>query len=402
MYGTAGRVRDDDRKSADRLLEEVWDNSGNLVFQRAASLLVDDPKLFVGRGADVDGDQSRVVPDCKAIVFPAANHIDAGRDLGSLADWLGYAGLPVVVWGIGTQAPDTSDAALDHLTRTLANDGGFRRLATVFRRPDVFVGVRGEFTRRLLERFDVPAVVTGCPSFLMNAQIDLGRQLQERWARLRVWSRSGSPGLRLAVTAASPWGRREMSAEQTLLRWLCHFGGIYVQQSGGVDVYRAMLDQFDGDAQREAVLQRLAPRYGAWGERQSFRRLMTDHGRLFFDVESWQDAIAACDLSIGTRYHGNALAMQMSVPALVAVHDSRTDELCRSTMIPIVPVEAIGPTTQLRHLLEVVRFDGAAYDARRHVCATQVCEALRRAGISPAPRLRKLAAATTLKAVAAA
>lgn len=392
MFGSSGRLYRHDRKSPERLLQEVWDNSGNLVFQRAASLLVDDAKLFVGPGADIDHDQSRVGTDCKAIVFPAANHIDLRKDLGELAAWLGNTGLPLVVLGIGTQAPDCTDAALDQLVRSFGRDPGFLQLMTLFRRSNVFVGVRGDFTHRLLRRFDVEAPVLGCPSFLMNAQRDLGMQIERRLKRLKGWLRDGGQGLRLSVTAASPWSPSEMQCEESLLRWLHHFGGVYVQQSGGLEVFRAFLDRYESPDAKTRILEKLKYKYGNYGDPARLSALLCDFGRIFFDVDDWRDAIGSCDLSIGTRYHGNALAMQTGVPAIVASHDSRTQELCRSTLIPTVPASNISPQTELRELVAGIEFDGKHYDERRLHCASITIEALTHAGIEASARLRNLAA----------
>ena len=395
MFGSSGRLLDHDRKSPDRLLQEVWDNSGNLVFQRAASLLVDDPKLFVGPGADIDHDQTRVGTECKAIVFPAANHIDSRKDLSELAAWLGKPGLPLVVLGIGTQAPDCSDETLEKLVCSFAQDPGFLQLMSLFRRADVFVGVRGDFTHRLLRRFDVEAPVLGCPSFLMNAQRDLGMQIERRLKRLKVWIRDGGQGLRLSVTAASPWSASEMQCEQNLLRWLHHFGGIYVQQSGGLEVFQAFLDRFDSPDTEIRVLAKLKYKYGDYGEPGRLSSLLHRFGQIFFDVDDWRDAIGSSDLSIGTRYHGNALAMQTSVPAIVATHDSRTQELCESTLIPTIPAHKISPQTELQEIVAGIEFDGKIYDERRMGCAATMLKALSGAGIEASARLRNLAGVST-------
>lgn len=391
MYGTSGKLSNSNVKDPAQLLAEVWDNSGNLVFQRAATHLVDAPILTVGRGCEVDGDQSRVGKECKAIVFPAANHISPKNNLESLAQWLGYTNLPVVVLGIGAQAPDCSNAALESLVCEFTNNGGFHHLMDVFKRDSVFVGVRGEFTRRLLRRFGVDSTVIGCPSLLLNSQPDLGRQLQMRYERLRAWLKTGNCRMRLAVTAASPWGEKEMSAEMTLIRWLFHFGGKYIQQSGGVEVFRLVLQRFSSEIERGETYELLRHRYGQYGSTDAFKKLIEEYSALYFDVDDWEDAIAGCDFSLGSRYHGNALAMQRAVPALVTTHDSRTEELCGSTMIPTVDINKIRANTELRDLVDEISFDGREYDERRRTCAASVASAFDRAGVKPSVGLRRLA-----------
>jgi hypothetical protein len=172
---------------------------------------------------------------------------------------------------------------------------------------------------------------------------------------------------------------------------MLHFGGIYVQQSGDVEVFASILDRFDSETDKEDTLRKLALRYGSYSAPDMLHRLLRQNGRLFFDVDDWKDEISACDFSIGTRYHGNALAMQASVPALVATHDSRTDELCRATCIPTISIDSITPMSQLRDLVSAIDFDPHAYDRARRSTASMVHGALQRAGIAPSPRLRSLA-----------
>jgi hypothetical protein len=391
MYSSRGRVRNLANKDVPTLLNEVGQNTGNLVFQRAASLLIEDEMLFVGPGADVNEDQSRVRTECKAIVFPAANHIDQRVDLSALAGWLGGPGLPVVVLGIGTQALDSSAATLDLLTRQFSEHEGFLKLMELFRRPDVFVGVRGDFTQALLNRFGVPAVVTGCPSFLMNSEVGIGRVLETRLDRIRKLSNSAAELCRLAVSATSPWASpREMTVECQLIGWLLRGSGIYVQQSGGIDAVKLALNRFDDEKDRERIVAWHRKQFGSRLAADEFSDLVANHYRVHFSVDEWRDALGACDLSLGTRYHGNALAVQCGVPAISIVHDSRTEELCRSTGIPFVALDEMASHAQLPSLLAAVCFDGADYDRRRRATALLVRDALDRAGICVSGQLRRL------------
>lgn len=393
ILGGRGFVRGSLQKGVGELLREVGDNTGNMVFQRAASALVDNDQLFVGPGADIHQDLTRLHAECKAVIFPAANHIDVRNDLGALSRWLAGMKLPLVVLGIGTQASDCSAATLDALTTRFAGNDGFRDLMATFRSTNVFVGVRGAFTQALLQRFDVPAAVTGCPSFLMNMNLDLGLLIERRFARVKERLRT-KRDCRLAVTATSPWSDgAEMATERCLIAWLVEQGGLYVQQSGGEDAIRIATKRFANSEEFSKVSAWYRKRLDPELAEADFDRLVSQAMTTYFSVDGWRDALSACDLSIGTRYHGNALAMQCGVPSVTVVHDSRTVELCQSTGMPSVNRDEVLKARSLVDLLAGVTFDGHQYDVQRRIAACTVREALVRAGVQPTEHLTLLSEA---------
>lgn len=390
ILGGRGYVRRFLGKDIDELLNEVGENTGNLVFQRAASILVDDEQLFVGPGADIHSDLSRLHSECKAVIFPAANHIDLRNDLRALSRWLSGMNRPVVVLGIGTQASDSSAASLEQLVSKFALDEGFRELMITFRSANVFVGVRGTFTQSLLNRFDVPAVVTGCPSFLMNSNVTLGKLIERRFARIKAHL-AEERDFNLAVTSISPWADEpEMAIECRLITWLHDRGGIYVQQSGGVNAMRLATRRFASSQELANVVAWYRGRLGAGLSTVAFDRLISEDMTTFFSVDAWRDALATCDLSLGTRYHGNALAMQCGVPSITVIHDSRTEELCESTAMPSVSKVRVMECKGLPELVDGINFDGSNYDKQRRKCARIVHDALMRFGVQPAAHLKNL------------
>jgi polysaccharide pyruvyl transferase WcaK-like protein len=56
--------------------------------------------------------------------------------------------------------------------------------------------------------------------------------------------------------------------------------------------------------------------------------------KVFFSVEEWASYIKTKDFSVGTRFHGNLIALLNGVPAVIFVHDSRTTEMCNFMKIP--------------------------------------------------------------------
>src|SRR3569833_95374 len=121
---------------------------------------------------------------CDILVFAAANQLGAHDDLGPFAAQLERIGLPLGAGGLGAQA-NRIDAPV-HLRP------GTERFAHVLaslapgRGPNI--GVRGEFTLRVLEQLGLAdrAVVTGCPSNFLNDRTDFYLGLKRAGETLRI------------------------------------------------------------------------------------------------------------------------------------------------------------------------------------------------------------------------
>ena len=61
--------------------------------------------------------------------------------------------------------------------------------------------------------------------------------------------------------------------------------------------------------------------------------------RLFFELDEWDKYISCFDYSLGSRFHGNLIALTNGVAATILTHDSRTTEMAELMSIPHVPVE---------------------------------------------------------------
>jgi hypothetical protein len=390
ILGTAGRVSNPASKSVPDLIAEIGDNSGNLVFQKSAGKIVSDEKIFVGRGADVYEDLSRVRNECKAVVFPAANHIDSRIDFTRLAHWLRNMRLPTVILGIGAQANGRTKQDMDLLTKELAVNDGFLELVRVFKEPDFFIGVRGTFTQELLDRFDVAAVVTGCPSLLLNESPVLGQRLQKKYRALLSTLDAGVM-LPLAISAASPWlSGQQQKAEVRLVELLLEWHGIYIQQSGGEIAIRTAAQRISTTQEMQADAAWYFERFGQKLSAQQIDRVLKEHIRIFFDTEEWAATLRRYQMCLGTRYHCSALAMQSETPTIMFSHDSRTEELCQSTMIPYLPIDSLlkgSPTSWVSD----ISFDGEAYDRNRAAMAGKIRAAFTKHGIGCAAHVAEIA-----------
>jgi hypothetical protein len=125
---------------------------------------------------------------------------------------------------------------------------------------------------------------------------------------------------------------------------------------------------------------------------EEFKNWARVYARSYYDVPAWMDSLRRHDLSIGSRYHGIALALQAERMGLTITIDSRTRELCESTMVPHIAAEDIKEPLTRMSLTKLVDFDPTAYDQHRREAAGRYVGFLEANQIIPAAFLRKIAA----------
>ncbi|MDE3177362.1 MAG: polysaccharide pyruvyl transferase family protein [Pseudomonadota bacterium] len=316
---------------------------------------------------------------CDILVLAAANQLGSHNDLGGFASHLEAIGLPIVVVGLGAQAPNMAagvqiNAGTERWARTLA------ALAPGLK-PNI--GVRGEFTRRALEKLGLGdrAVVTGCPSNFLNDRADFYPLLKRNLERRRID--------RLCVAAGNPnfVGTREL--ERRLVSLVEATGGLYVVQADLEMVRFARGESArSGAAEAEAIRQFLAPErtpaaLQLWRQR---------HAAAFADATSWLEAMRAFDFVVGARFHGVMLGLQAGAPGGVLAHDSRTLEMCQTMGVPVRLINEIGADFALADLHAMFPLDIAAYASTRERLRRVYVDLLRGCGIEPHPRLTTLQA----------
>lgn len=260
------------------------------------------------------------------IAIPAANFIFRGFDLGWIADLIEKTSLPCLMVGLGAQAPTTADAALEI-------PAGTRRFLEIVAERTHSIGVRGEFTAEVLARLQIDNVtVTGCPSLYWTLEPEL-----------RIAERPYRPDLAISingsrnVTAHASSPADAAALERRLIELAVAGGYDYVLQNELPELLIAF-DEGSEEAMRqlEAVIRTLGLSLTA----DAFAAFLSQRGRAFFSVERWSEYIRQRDFSLGTRFHGNLIALLNGVPAVVIIHDSRTRELCEWSHIPHIALDA--------------------------------------------------------------
>jgi len=385
LLGTPGFIRDPARFDAATLLQVLGQNAGNLLFQYAASRIIAAPQIHIGL-SETPYAETDALHHARALVFPAANHLRTGADWTGLNDYLENAGLPLVILGLGAQAPLGGEQAT---IAALKADAQVRRLVDILRDRAQFVSVRGEFSARVCDAMGLRDVqVLGCPSVLLNPDPLLGQKLAARIAGL-----AQVPGrLRLAMTAAAPFEivadapRRDL--ERRLFGWSVAAPGLYMQQSGGVAAMQAARGQWHllEPGARKSIPAILAPQIDpveVWA-------FLCRGARFALSAPEWIAELADCDLVLGSRVHGNLAAIAAGVPGVIIAHDSRTAELAQSMHLPQVQPGDVLAAARPRDLVARIAFDGVAFDRWRAEMARALTGAFDRLGIPLAADIRAL------------
>jgi len=368
-----GNMRGAYALDAATLARRSGQNLGNLVFRRALENVVElDEAVAMDYSA---ASAARAERRPSHLVVSAANWLAddpaAERDNDYRRRLFESFDCPVVVFGLGAQSALDKRPTLGPKTRDLIRLVGERSRS---------ISVRDTLTAELIHDAGVPhAVVTGCPSSLLNLDPDLGTTLQQRAAALETMDYAE---MRVHVTEAS---------------------GGHAQSAGAMHASLAILRQSPSFmvAQTPALLPfllretpQLPPPYAAQAESlgcsgHELEVLLRQRTLFFSSVDAWMDFARTCDLSIGMRLHGAMVALQAGVPALLVTHDERTRGLGETMALPRIDPQSFVALQQQRFRGVGARVQEAldGYDANRQRLARLMLDHARRNGLMARPEL---------------
>jgi hypothetical protein len=381
VLGTPGFIRQPSRFGAEALLAALGANSGNLMFQLAVARMIAAPLKFLS-ASDTPYEAVDVRDGARALIVPAANHLRCGADWSGLCDYLEGSEVPLIVFGLGAQAPGPGGEA--ETIRALHSDAKIRRLVDVLRDKASLVTVRGPFSQTCCEALGLQdTALMGCPSAFLNRDPVLGQKLEAALKR----GLSSPP--RLAVNAAAPFevsshpAKREI--ERLLFRWMQETRGLYIQQSGGISVMKAALGGWH-EVTPQAVLS-LATILSPDQPLPEFLSCLADRGRFYLSAPEWINALRHQDLVIGTRLHGAMAGLAAGIPGVIITHDSRTSELAETMHLPRLAMADLSGSPGLAQALSRITFDGGAFDRWRANTADQLAHNCAKIGLPLCPEI---------------
>jgi len=243
--------------------------------------------------------------------------------------------------------------------------------------------MRGEFSADVARKNGARNVeIVGCPSNFINAsERHLGRGIADALKTMK------DPH-RLSINL--DFNEHLAPIVQRCISWMEEWGGFLVTQ-GPLDAIQCALGA--PELLLASELERYAEIMLGRSYDEAARKFLSARLITFFDTEAWLLFLRSCSLAIGTRLHGNILALQAGTPAVIIPHDSRTRELAETIRMPVVEPETVMTASSLPDLLSQVEFDGEAYDQRRAELAATYVGIFEASGVPVTRELKQLATA---------
>jgi hypothetical protein len=273
-------------------------------FDHVESVLIDAPVS--------DEDMARYNAEFDYCVFRGSNCVHSEMVWGNVATFIEKIKLPIIAFAIGAQAPRYQKITLSEETKRILG-----RIAD----QSVSIGVRGPFTAEVLNDHGIRNIdVIGCPSFMRhnnpNLRIDLGPLDAVRNVGFSL-TRS------LDKMYADNVARGLLIQREIILDLARRHNLTIVSQSEIPEkiYYHRILDRLD-EAYNELV-------DTGWFQGKDDPMVRLYERRMFFGASAldYEVLMRNLDLMVGTRLHGNAMAVANGKPAIYVTLDSRLREL---------------------------------------------------------------------------
>ena len=297
-------------------------NIGNLFFLQAVCNSVDGDIVNNAYEEEID-----------AYILPLANMFRGKKNIKEI-DYL-YSLLKnrgnknIVITGVGAQGKyDYTENSTDE-----QSDKQAKEFCEYILQHSHSIGVRGEFTKSYLMKIGVEESridVIGCPSVRM-----FGKNFDSHPRKYRIFDKK----LKIAVNF-TPYNYMENVAIF-----------IYKIFKNNINSFAMLQDQVEYDMIYNGKeiddikrVHALLPTYC----RNPI--ILNNRARMFLSVDEWIRCLSTFDFTIGTRIHGNIIAILAGCPAMVIAIDSRTRELAEYHHMPYISADEINEDTSLELL----------------------------------------------------
>ncbi|SDB74756.1 polysaccharide pyruvyl transferase family protein [Belnapia rosea] len=358
--------------STDKVYDLVGHNVGNLAFHYAVSQILEGRQDALPWHTDPD-----LLNKLRRIgVMPCANQLGPHADYGRLGSRFAALDIPLVAIGLGAQGH--SDYEIPEVPEGTIN--WVRQIAARSPKGLPNIGVRGEFTLKVLERYGLAdrAIVTGCPSLFLNPNPGLGTKIEQNLKKKFSC---------VAVAAGHQKWSHLSKIESSLTKIMEETGGSYIVQSP-----KEMVSLARGEADTLSISDLTECRdYAQPGlTLDEFKHWARRYARAFFNISEWMEYLRSVDFVVGARIHGVMLGLQAGIPSLCIAHDSRTREMCETMGVPFVMASEIANGTSLEDLRSRIKFDGAKFDDLRQVLAARLESFLQQNDITSSSRFKQI------------
>ncbi|SNS52444.1 MULTISPECIES: polysaccharide pyruvyl transferase family protein [unclassified Azospirillum] len=332
FHGAPARTSVTPDMLSDAALQATGHNTGNLLIGGALESQLEGASQFFFSLPPPE----RAREEFDLIAIAASNFIFHRFDFGYLGNFIEKSGLPCVVVGLGAQAKDRSIA--------IEIPEGTQRFLRVASERTTLIGVRGTFTAEVLDRMGIRNVqVVGCPSFY-PLQCPPAMTLPDRLPSPDQLVLNGSRN----VVEHSFDPETMLAVEREVFRYALKHDVDYVLQS---ELPEILFHRGLGEAPMSqlAAIRDILDIDPATTDEQ-FEQFIRARCKTFFNIAEWAAFIRTKTLSLGSRFHGNVMAMTNGVPAVLIAHDTRTEEMAEHIGLPRLK-PAVGKPFSLEGLL---------------------------------------------------
>jgi len=369
-------IKDRFNRSTSEVLKLTGANLGNLAFKYGAMKLLSDTHeiIYITYNSDVEFVRKNV----DVIVLPEANLVNPNVNYSRPAEFIKNVDKPCILLGVGAQAIDLE-------SKVVCSQGTINYLSEVSKRTSNIM-VRGSFTKKILADLGISNVDDlGCPSYMINPSQNLWSMVKSKANKIALFNDfSVTEGVYPQSTRNDKIDTFERNAFQFVLSGHADYIG-QVQTS----VITNGLNDMDNINRDDMYY--LRKYLCDYCDEHTFNNIARKKFKAFVRTDEWMNYYTSKQAVIGTRIHGNFLAIQSLTPALPITHDSRTTELCQAMKIPYLPVNDainIRSNIDLIDAFSIVRdLDNVELDAHRASIAENYIKNLKELDVQPSKSL---------------
>lgn len=301
------------------------DNIGNIVFLDAINRSL--PGIHNVSSRDFIKFQGRFDPDY-VVVLALANFLSD--------TWTAPKGFlealsrhRIVLFSVGVQGQLGKEADI-----ALSEDA--KSILELARTSGTLIGVRGEISHRYLAELGIESLAIGCPSVHQApAEITCATPLAE--AKI--------------CTSNTMRGFHREIAKKVNLFALEYCSGYMLQTESAImadcmdlpEEVVAFIAKQSGNPHHADLLRNKLFDYGYYNEVPEqwsvLRAWFKQYAQFNYTVEAWRAYASQFDYCIGTRFHGNVMALQAGVPSLIIPVDARVADMAQFHRLPTISIE---------------------------------------------------------------
>lgn len=378
-----GIVNGENKISTKDILNLSGANLGNFAFKNAAHKLLSGELKLISYNDDIN----KIKKEIDFLVMPEANFINRHVNYHKQADFVRGVDKPCLLLGAGAQASDFNEE--------LTIPAGTLDFLKEVEKRTSSICVRGEYTKKILTNLGIKKVeALGCPSYLINPSKFL-------WNKIKVKANQNKAldfGFFEKTTITEgvyPVSNRSMqidNLERALFSLVALGGADYIGQTQTSVITNGAKNFNEIKRDDMFYLKKYLCNYIS---EDLFYKIAKEQFKAFYKISDWINYYKNRTFVIGTRIHGNILAIQSETPALPIVHDSRTKELCQTMKIPHIDINNELLDSQSLHRLyelieEKMSFSSKDLDTHRSALASKYKSIICELGLNPSKHLSHL------------